>query len=177
MTKRDFLAIAIRIIGLTFFVRVIIGLPQILGMLSSPFQGRGMNTIWSDVVAISLMSTVSVILMGCANGIARSLMAEDSKLDWPEWLCDKAVLFDFGARIYGVVLLARSIPLLIAAIVEKMQAGDVNIQLTRSADQSILASAITFVFGVCLVVGIGRIAGWLRNITGQGKKMLEGPNA
>ncbi|MCX6344685.1 MAG: hypothetical protein NT018_06390 [Armatimonadetes bacterium] len=180
MTKRDLLAVAIRILGLTFFVGVIISLPLVASIM--------FNSNWELVASkfmmmccnggyFILMGIAGVILMRCASGIARSIMPEDSKLDWPEWLCDKAVLFDFGARIYGVILLARSIPWLIGEIVERVQANNDNIQLSQSTAQSILTSVITFVIGVCLLVGIGRIAGWLRNITGQAKKMLEGPNA
>jgi len=165
MTKRDVLGIAIRILGLWTLVNLISLLPS----LASPFavsRQPWVNTrllFFMLLIGCCLSLIVGFYMLAFARRIAAALMPEDSELGWAEWIAGPGVLFGFGAGIFGLVLIVRNLPPLLAGIVQHIWAWRTSVSLYgRAADWlSFTSEVILLAIGLGLLFGYSRIAAWI----------------
>ena len=168
MTKRDVLGIAIRILGIWMLATLISTLPS----LAYPFttmRGASVDAksiFFMELTSCCLTLIVGFYLLAFARRIAAALMPEDTKLAWPEWIEGPGALFGFGAGIFGLVLVARTLPPFLAHIWQYVWVWWRGLSFYGKATDwlAFASEVILLAAGLGLLFGSRKLGAWIEQI-------------
>lgn len=122
MTKRDVLSLGIRISGMVLLAQAIMTVPVTINSLGfalgSPGVGIGSGRVMAVNMVLSLVLAFAVSWYFLARGdrIAAWLVREDAEIAGPSLAGQEHVLMGLGARIIGLLMVAKAISSLASAM-------------------------------------------------------------
>jgi hypothetical protein len=121
MTKRDLLAIAVKILGLVTFLKAIIEVPSMLYYATHREPGFAdslASMVWIQFGSLLLQVGIGLILIAFSESIARGLVRLDRESPLPDVGNDERPWFRTAVRVVGVVAVTFGFPILVGTVVQ-----------------------------------------------------------
>jgi len=175
MTKREFAALAARILGIYLFVRWVtpaLLMPIVQGMQINTIVDRGGDSASLlpiiGIFSLSVIGTVLPILTGLllcfkADKFAAYVFPEDSS---PATLAVSSNTLPMAFALTGVIILALILPHMLGIFIAQNMASDAHVSSFERA-QNILdlsASFVQVIFGIWLIFGAGKLSTTIKRV-------------
>ena len=178
MTKRDVMAVGLKIVGVVFLLYAVLGIPSVVSTVMIMLGGNSYGLenpgvyAWIAVGSLILNIVLAGVLVGFADGIARRLVREDREMSIPR--VDERPLFGLALRVVGIVLVVQAIPHLLQlfaepALVAKYAEGTLGwvsykeflTKVWVGHWAEMIRAAASLILGVYLVTGARSLVDWL----------------
>lgn len=109
MTKRGLLSVAIRVVGLVLLLRMLDALGTAISILISyrsyarTDESYASSLVFGVFVAAVVWGALALVVLSCAEGIARLLVREDGEAAIPQAPDEGGAWFSVAARVVGLV--------------------------------------------------------------------------
>lgn len=188
MSKRDILAIALKVVGAVFLIYGILELPTVIYIaLSSRSTVAGTNAsvaIATQFTSFGLTLALGACLVFAADGISRLLVREDAQLPASVIQADRRSVFQLALKIIGVVSVVQAVPALLSLLPKTVSVyGQSSLEFGTSYMwlsywSNLVRDAAMLLIGIYLIWGGNLVSGakhLVNLVSSGGSELSESP--